>query len=110
MCQLYKLNFIADVHKEEKSSIYRAWYMQHITSTSFPHAGSQFAVRWPFLQYCPPPLKEGLCYNPQSDLKLILLQSQPLKCWDYRPAPSCYGIPYSMLHSWYKSKFICSKK
>lgn len=33
MCQLYKLSFIADVHKEEKSGIYRAWYMQRITST-----------------------------------------------------------------------------
>ena len=52
----------------------------------------------------PLPLRKDFAIT-QTDLKLILLQPQPLKCWDYRPAPSCYGIPYSMLHSWYKSKF-----
>lgn len=54
-------------------------------------------VKWP-LPYFPLPLRKGFPIT-QTNLKLLILQPQPLKCWDDRPATSCHDIPHVMLHS-----------
>jgi hypothetical protein len=51
-------------------------------------------VVFSFLFYCCCVFETGFRYIPEAGLKLVILLPQPLKCWDYRPVPSCQAGPH----------------